>query len=901
NGQVITSRVIPHSPKSADIHVLLNLTAPFYTHHIDAVSKITNGLGEEKRLYYSPLFAVPVFTGKLKEKESCSQKSLPFPVINNPGIMNIVTKYEQEVEQDKFLRIRYYYSGPRYHKLGKGFLGFESVTELNDLNSTRKQAFYKMDENRFYVYNNKVEVRSTVNDYHPLISIIEKNYGFRNYNVNTNLRFFPFLISSIINTYNGESYNQETPIKRHKKVFEQYDDYGNPKLITDYYGNGSSGWPISKVSSISYLNLNNSTIYKTGLIAYQTDTYKKTGEADKISRKEYSYYTSTGMLESKTTEPTNPKKYQNHYTYDLFGNPETTTLTGAGMEDRITQTIYSSDGRFLKHKINALGHVTLFDYYKKTGLLKTITDENNLITTYDYNIFGELTKTVEPDGNVTRIVKRWTIPGTTYHHEDAPETAYYYVWKKRSGSSEKLTFYNQFGKKLRNVSINLNGSLIYNDLVYNGKIETLPYLSGLLHQTSLPYFKGGSPQWKTFSYDELQRKTRIEKPDGSFSTIAYEDNTKTVRDFDGQVKKLEYNGADWLTKVTNNGSTYVTYRYYSNGLEHETKINDIEETKISKYYDDFGNLELYSDYNKNGSTTYIYNPFGEIEKETKVILDDEDKITEFHHDKLGRMIWRGSPDGEISWIYDTKPNGVGKLDYVQYTPANGNVTTLKEDYFYDKYSRMVTDKQILNGDEQQFSFTFDIHGRIKQTVYPSGYKVVNIYDNDGFLFERRDGKEKKLWHADAMNANGYYTACKLGENVATTRNFDDASGLITNITAGWHGSTNNIQNFEYKWSTIGNMEYRKDLNKNLTENFTDYDAFNRLTNSFVSSSSSLTIGYDNVSLGNIVQKSDVGDYTYGTNPGYDAGPYAVVAVTNPHGTISSTKQNITYTNFDKVK
>jgi RHS repeat-associated protein len=134
-----------------------------------------------------------------------------------------------------------------------------------------------------------------------------------------------------------------------------------------------------------------------------------------------------------------------------------------------------------------------------------------------------------------------------------------------------------------------------------------------------------------------------------------------------------------------------------------------------------------------------------------------------------------------------------------------------------------------------------------------------------------------------MNSFGQYTQYNSGNNLTTTKTFD-CLGMLRTIGTG------NIQNLSYSFNEeTGNMISRRDNRRNLTELFS-YDNLGRLTE--VSGPSPIIMNYAN--NGNILNKTTVGDYSYGTKP------HAVTGVTNPSGLISTAEQRVTYTSFNKA-
>jgi RHS repeat-associated protein len=118
--------------------------------------------------------------------------------------------------------------------------------------------------------------------------------------------------------------------------------------------------------------------------------------------------------------------------------------------------------------------------------------------------------------------------------------------------------------------------------------------------------------------------------------------------------------------------------------------------------------------------------------------------------------------------------------------------------------------------------------------------------------------------------------------------FDNLSLILTGTVS------NKKQFFNYNTNpATGNLNYRKDMIRNITENFT-YDNLNRLTDASIIGQTPISLTYQ--PNGNIDTKGDVGGYNY--DP---AKIHAVVELAGNPGTVPEIPQTITYTSFNKVK
>ncbi|MCT2532883.1 hypothetical protein N2488_06760 [SAR92 clade bacterium H231] len=151
-----------------------------------------------------------------------------------------------------------------------------------------------------------------------------------------------------------------------------------------------------------------------------------------------------------------------------------------------------------------------------------------------------------------------------------------------------------------------------------------------------------------------------------------------------------------------------------------------------------------------------------------------------------------------------------------------------------------------------------------------------------------------------MDARGNVINEELGNGVTRTALYEHNTGLLSSLGASLGAST--FQNLDLQWDQVGNLEQRKETgnSRNLTENFL-YDGLNRLKSSQVVGSSAQTLTYN--AIGNITNKSDVGNYSYGAGA---AGPHAVTSAGGNSYTydangnnISGDGRTISYTSFDK--
>jgi RHS repeat-associated protein len=281
-----------------------------------------------------------------------------------------------------------------------------------------------------------------------------------------------------------------------------------------------------------------------------------------------------------------------------------------------------------------------------------------------------------------------------------------------------------------------------------------------------------------------------------------------------------------------------------------TFVNDLRGRKKSMSDPDMGNW------------TYDYNALSEMIRRT----DLKNNVTTMGYDPLGRMKTRSEPDLNSTWTYDSCANGMGKL--CQATADNLYVRT----HGYDNLGRPISITSTIDT-TYNVTTSYDSTGRIDIVTYPTGFQVQYVYKPNGYLQMVRNYTTPTTvyWTATSQSASDKVLGETLDSAINTTRTYDVVDRLKTVATTGPSGT---VQNDTYFYDFLGNVRQRTDLQ--VTENF-DYDSLNRLILS--SGPNLVTKAYDYDAIGNIVYKTDVGVYTYGTRPH---------AVASTSGTVNST-------------
>jgi RHS repeat-associated protein len=424
-------------------------------------------------------------------------------------------------------------------------------------------------------------------------------------------------------------------------------------------------------------------------------------------------------------------------------------------------------------------------------------------------------------------------------------------------------------------------------------------------------------QW-TSTRDRLHRPTEQRQ----FWRGIY--NTATVE----QAATLRYNGLETSKTIPNTDNPYnvdLTTKQFKDASGQVIQTVDAWGATLNMAYDAVGQLRKTVDALGNetkvsytattarfktsvtdpnqGTWRYEYDALGQLTKQT----DAKNKFTQMQYDGLGRMIAKLNPTQNAYWYYEKKrdgtwcANGLGRAceSVVGNRNADGTFSAIvtSEATGYDTLGRPSTTTTQL---DQAYTATraYDTLGRLNTLRYPiTGLTVKYDYSvadtastiTPGFLKSVRNNASggKVYWTIDdaditessVFDAQGHLLRAKLGNGVFVRNTFDPISGKAFYLRAG-KTTGNEMLDHQYQYDKFNDVTFRKDAINAFDETL-KHDRIGRLTSYDIKSTleptdvdRTVTLEYN--AIGNILYKSDVGGYTYGSSAG--ARPHAVLAV-----------------------
>ena len=824
-----------------------------------------------------------------------------YPVIDVRNTRNVVTQLDSDDGIGGTKSTSYKYEGLKVHLTRRESLGFQKVTATDSqtvISSTTE--YYQSFP--FSGYPKKTEQR-LAND--SLLSTVE-NTPTENAITHSNgeMTYAPYIATSVGKQYHLDNITGTTSLKTTATTHTTQDDYGNPLTVdVTTVGNGGT----FTQNTVNTYN-NDTGNWFLGQLLRTTGTSQSPNELPLSRAAAFEYDAVSGLLTKEVIEPdaADPQlRLTTVYTHDAFGNRLTTavcdgTVTGcsiASPEARTSTVVYDDSGRFVVQGLNALGHSGTQIIDARFGVPSSSTAINGLVTNWDYDSLGRMTKETRADGTETTVTRQWCDVSA-----NCPSQAYYKITTLTTGEAALITYFDQQQREVRREKAGFDGTAIYIDTEYDSR--------GRVKRSSEPYFAGaGAIYWTTPNYDVLNRVVAVSYPhdDGSLLTAATEYQAFSVitTDAKGRNNVKTFDAVGQLLTVTDTDLNTLSYRYDSHGQLLET--TDPANNVVALSYNIRGQKTAMNDPDM-GLWSYGYNAFGELVSQT----DAKNQTTTMAYDKLGRMTARTDLAGTATplistWTYDNAVgNGVGQLASMQ-APADSSKT-----FSYDVLGRPASTTYHIKSEAFTVTQDYDLTtGWPSSMTYPasaahaSGLTVKKIYNTQGYLEKVQQDGGTVYWQANSRTARGQVSSATYGNGLLGFNAFSPANGSLGAIQTVTM-LTEVLQQNSYSFDEVGNLTSRIDERQGFTESF-DYDNLDRMTASGLTGVpsgagySNKTVSYD--VLGNITHKSDVGSYTYDN---CSAGPHAACQAGAKSYTfdangssVSGDGRTITYSAFNK--
>ena len=761
-----------------------------------------------------------------------------YPRLSFAAPINVVSELSTSNGLGGFNSMDYTYKDAVLHKRGKGFLGFQKTSVQNQTTGGKTENYMAFHPTWHVPYPSLS--KSYLND--ELISESETDYYFNDLGNST----YSILPKTVISTNHLQGF---TTVKDFVWSAEGNLEYEKTTVADGldvkegHYTYGQYGSHLKNVRMTAKI------------------TSKREGEAPFEVNTEYAYY-STGALKHRLDFAGMPKQVKTAYAYSPFGNINKKTTSATALSTHVERYHYDGTGRYLTKTINPLGHSITTEYHPRYGKPVSSTDALGKTTIYDYNAFGGLVKTTQPNGQIIEQKTEW----------DSNDDYLYRSKEILDGNTISTTWHDPLGRTVKNKVMGRNQS-VWASQSYNAK--------GQITQKTMPHFQGGTALQSTYVYDDFGRIQTVNSPTGLTSYSYNYSNSQfktTVISPQGTASSTQDASGKTIKREDEGGS--VIFFYYSHGQQQAVTVNG--QVVASMDYDGYARQRALHDANA-GNTTYDYDAYGQLVSQT----DAKNQTTTIAYDVLGRMTTKDSPEGQSLYSYYNSGGGKGQLKKA--IAPNGNY----EEYAYDSWGRLEELTEHIAGTDYTTEYHYDNKHQLKKTVYPTGFYVQNKYDNRGYLQSVKANGNQLIFTAIHENALGQYTKYEYANGMRVHKTYNHL-GMPTNYSCA------GIQDLSFDFDTqTGNLNKRSDHLKGLTEGFY-YDDMNRLkqrhlysldvyfdlNNPYVINGLQNFNYFDN---GNIKNKSDVSAQDYQYHP---TKPHALVGVNNVVEPIASLQEQI---------
>jgi RHS repeat-associated protein len=373
--------------------------------------------------------------------------------------------------------------------------------------------------------------------------------------------------------------------------------------------------------------------------------------------------------------------------------------------------------------------------------------------------------------------------------------------------------------------------------------------------TSRWHADGDSPLWEAFQYDHLGRTTKVIHPDGTESTTTYDARSTTTTDEAGHARTSIVDARGRLVQVVEDHEGAPATTTYEYDLLGRKKRAVDPAGKVTLYgWDSLGRLREQNDPDL-GQLSFSYDDAGNRVAST----DGNGVVTRISYDALNRPT-RKTHDGStrvIEWHYD-EPGvayGAGRLTSIL-DSASGCDATAR--FQYDSHGRVIRTEKCFDGITVAMGQQYDAYGRLAAIVYPDEETVSRGYDLAGRL-QSVNGYVTSM----AYDLEGRLMYAQLGNATTESYAYDWFRGWLTSAMVTIPGTGNVVTSFyQYHpdalvrqsmvWHGQGEGVYRT----------YSYDAQHRLREVVSQGASAGVESFSYDAAGNMLFNSRLGHYAY---------------------------------------
>jgi RHS repeat-associated protein len=553
-------------------------------------------------------------------------------------------------------------------------------------------------------------------------------------------------------TYTYNAYGQTTSITDSQggTTTYTYDERGNQTAATDSAGNTTNYQydaqgritsitnPVGQISSMTYDAYGNIATMTDATGNTTTLTYDTTGQLtnqrDSLGNATTFEYDNSGNM----TKVTDPRGNISTYSYDANGNRTTTTDANGNT----TYSTYNYKGQVIS-TTDALGNTTAYNYGSSgcsscaasPDKLTSLTDANDNTTTFVYDTLGRLSQEINSQGKITSYT--YNVSGNMTSRTD--------------GSGNLILYsYDSLGRLLTKTYPDQTATSFTYDAKGNmltAANQDIGYTMQYDSQGRLTMVIDSNGKTISYGYDTLGNRTTMTNPTGDTITYSY-DTGNRLRGINSWAGEMTFAYDDLGRRTALGYPNKVTTTYDYDSLGNLTRLialgaKDEIVTAFTYSHDQVGNRlskampDKRYDYNYDAIYRLLESSPVRINRKGKEI-EDKNNAEEFSYDPVGNRI--SGPNWWDSYLYDKSNQMLESAEYDYHYDTNGNLIEKigKGDelsnwtYDYDYENRLVKATKYGQEETKVISFKYDpFNRRIEKLVEEFG---IEDYDSKTFTY-----------------------------------------------------------------------------------------------------------------------------------------------------------------------
>lgn len=786
----------------------------------DLLAAVEDGLGARNEVQYRSWIGVEFQSVANTPPLILARRNPVYPVIDPPMPGYVVGRVEAGGAGVPTRTTQYRYGGNRVDVLSGKSLGFD-IQEIYDIERRRTSTLRFLQSDGLIGRVRSTEVMQRVAGRDVVITASTSDYQVKMSPGLPQGAFTPsVLVANLVRTSNTQR-GLDNFITFGQIDEMSYDRFGNPLTVRTVYADGSGSDSTNRYAD-------DPDRWLLGRLVQATVRQFATGHADQVRNAKFTYDRATGQLTSESSLTGTPHEVTVSYLRDVFGNKVASTTKPVDQSPaRESRSVYDTLGRGIVETQNALGHVEKSLYDDVSGVVVARTLANGIVERAEFDTLQRLRREIPASGAEVK---------TTIAFGTSPDTAY--ILAKQVGNlPDRSTHHDVLGRPVLEVSTGLHGRPVRSERAYD--------ILGRAVRTSVPRFAGEAPLYTTRRYDALDRLVQEVNPDGSARSVAYQGLTQQVTDAAGRVSRQVKDLRGRAVETQDAAGSSTRFFYDPSGKPFQT-VNALGQTATAVFNLAGQRTSMIDPV--MGRWEYRYNGFSELIEQ----IDARGSAVKLSYDALGRIVRRSTSDNASSYHYDDGLRATGRLVAVDSGRAG------RRSVEFDDSGRPQILRNEMGADKVETMLAYDAYDRVIRKQFSSGLSVHSRYDEHGFWREvsvELEGYRRSVWSLGDADSTGRITEERLGDRVAISHDFNAANGQLKRSRAV-AGGGEAILDTMLRYDVVGNVVQR--IENGLLEVFT-YDALSRLT-SATSGHQQVHVQYD--PLGNILHKSDVGDYQY---------------------------------------